>query len=105
LGSYQNKTLQTTNFSGYDPSIPIRNAHFSDIRPAASGQFYLGPSYQKNFTNQRLEIFFGYEWVSWLNLQEIFRSSSGTLAEAKQTAINSSLLALQGLTTRVSLDY
>jgi hypothetical protein len=108
LGSYHNQAKQTTNFqpSGlFNPSLPVRNAHFEDIRPAFEGQFYLGPSYQKNFTNQRFELFVGYELTTWWNVQEIFRSTNGAPSEAKETWINTSLLALQGLTARATLDF
>ena len=108
LGSYHNLAEQRTNFQptpSFNPALPVRYAHFCDVRPAFQGQFYLGPSYQKNFTNQRLEIFAGYELVAWLNLQEIYRSTSGSPSDAKETLINTGLVALQGLTARVSVDF
>gem|GEM_PF-4211976 len=73
--------------------------------PAFQSQFYFGPSYQKNFPNQRLEIFVGYELVTWLNLQEIYHSTSGAPSDPKETWINTSALALQGLTARASIDF
>ena len=108
LGSYHNSSRQTTNYQpdgSYDTSLPVRNAHFDDVRPAFQGIFYLGPSYQKNLTHNRIEIFAGYELTAWMNLQEIFRSTNGTPQEAKETWINTGMLALQGLTTRVSVDF
>ena len=108
IGSYQNSSRQTTNYqpnAAFNPSLPVRDAHLSDVRPTFQAQFYLGPSYQKNFPNQRLEIFAGYEVVAWLNLQEIYHSTNGGPSDAKETWINTSALALQGLTARVSLDF
>lgn len=108
LGSYHNSAVQTTNFqpgASFNPSLPVRDAHLHDVRPAFQGQFYLGPSYQKNFPNQRLEIFVGYELVAWLNLQEIYHSTSGAPSDPKETWFNTSALALQGLTARAILDF
>ena len=108
IGSYHNTSRQMTTFrpnAFFNPSIPVRNAHFSDVRPAFFYQILLGPSYQKNFPNNRLEIFAGYELNTWLNLQEIFRSTSGTPLEAKETWLSSSMIALQGLTTRITVDF
>lgn len=107
LGSYHNSARQTTNFQpeGHNASLPLRNAHFSDVRPAFQGVFYLGPSYQKNLSQYRLEVFAGYELSAWMNLQEIFRSTSGAPRDAKETWINTGMLALQGLTARVTVDF
>jgi hypothetical protein len=108
LGTYKNSAKQTTNFqptSSFNPALPVRDAHFSDVRPAFFTQLYLGPAYEKNFKNQRLEIFAGYELVTWLNLQEIFRSTNGAPSEAKETRINTAAIALQGLTARATVDF
>ncbi len=109
LGSYKNSAVQRTNFQppspGFNPNLPVRDAHFSDVRPAFLAQFYLGPAYEKNYTNQRFELFVGYELATWLNLQEIYRSTSGAPSDAKETRINTGALALQGLTMRATLDF
>lgn len=112
LGSYHNTAYQTTNFqpnpiSGvpFNPSLPVRDSRFKDVRAAFSGQLLLGPSYQKNFPNNRIEIFVGYELNAWVNLQEIFRSTSGSPSEAKETMINTGMLALQGLSSRITVDF
>ncbi|MBM3184165.1 MAG: hypothetical protein FJZ64_02540 [Chlamydiae bacterium] len=104
-GSYNNSARQLSNFTGYNPTIPLRNAYYSDARGVVTGQFYLGPSYQKNFTNLRFEVFAGYEWNGWFNLQEMYRSTSGNPDAAKETWMSTSLLLLQGLTARVTLDF
>jgi hypothetical protein len=108
LGNYKNKSLQRANFqptSEFNPSLPLRDAHFSDVRPTCTLQFTFGPSYQKNFTNSRMELFIGYELNTWANLQEIFRSTSGSASAAKETWINSSMIALQGLTSYLVMDF
>jgi hypothetical protein len=108
LGSYTNTSKQTVNFaqqSGDHPEIPIRDLFLRDTRPAFTAQMLFGPSYQKNFACNRVEFFMGYEVNSWFNLQEIYRSTSGSATEAKQTWINSSVMALQGLTTRLTVDF
>jgi hypothetical protein len=109
VGSYKNSALQTTNFQpspAFNTAIPLRNTHFSDVRPTFFVQLYLGPSYQKNLgCDQRCEFFVGYELNTWLNLQEIYRSSSGAPSEAKETKINTGALCLQGLTARATYDF
>ncbi len=108
MGSYSNHSRQTTTFQPTpddNPAVPVRNASYSDVRPAAVIQILLGPSWQKNYTCTRIELFAGFELTSWFNLQEIFRSSSGAPADAKETWINSSMLSLYGLTTRLSIDF
>ncbi|MBI3900547.1 MAG: hypothetical protein HY324_00185 [Chlamydiia bacterium] len=109
LGTYRNISKQWVNFSPspgkYNPTVPIRDGNFKDVRPAFSGQFYLGPSYQKNFPHNRMELFAGYELNAWLNLQESFRSTSGSPSDPKETRINTAMIALQGLTMRATLDF
>ncbi len=103
LGTYNNTAFQTSNATGTE--LAVRDTSFNDMRPAITGQFTIGPSYQKNFKATRFEIFAGYEWNSWFNLQEIFRSTGGTASSAKETWLNTGNLTLQGLTTRASLDF
>src|SRR3990167_3924571 len=109
LGTYKNTSKQWVNFSptsgAYNPSLPLRDGSFKDVRPAFAGQFYLGPSYQKNFPNNRIELFACYELNAWLNLQESFRSTTGTPSTAKESWINTAMIALQGLTTRATIDF
>lgn len=108
LGRYRNHSkIQTTaNPSGLDnPDVAFQDLFKKDLRIANQVQFLFGPSWQKNFTSLRVEIFAGYELTSWWNLQEIYRSLSGTPEAPKQIFTNTSLLALQGLTTRLTLDF
>jgi hypothetical protein len=101
LGSYHNQSMQTASTE----TLPVRDAHYSDIRPAVSIQALLGLSWQKNFCSTRMEIFGGYELNSWFNLNEVYRSTSSSSAGAKETWINTGMIALQGLTTRATLDF
>ncbi len=108
LGSYHNSSFQNTNFKptpSFDTSLPVRDTKFRDIRAAYLTQFYFGPSYQRNFVGHRIELFAGYEINAWWNLQEIHHSTSGGPLDAKETWINTSMLALQGLTARLTVDF
>lgn len=108
IGTYENKTKQTTNIATTaqdDANIPIRDVKYSDVRPAFTVQAQFGPSWQKSFTSTRWEVFAGYELNMWLNLQEVYRSTSSPAAQAKETWINTSALTLQGLTTRLTVDF
>lgn len=108
MGSYSNRSKQTTTFQ-VDPSdntsLPVRNSRLSNTRPALSTQFSIGPSWQQNFGPRRVEVFIGYELTGWFNLQEIRRSSSGAPSVAKETWTETSMLSLQGLTTRLTVDF
>lgn len=108
LGNYKNEAKQTTNVqltANYNTSLPLRDTRFSDVRPSFTAQFLFGPSYQKNFSNSRLECFVGYEINAWMNLQEIYKSTSGSGSAAKETWINTGMIALQGLTSRITVDF
>lgn len=101
LGSYHNEARQVVSTTAQ----PVRDMHFSDVRPALGVQGMFGPSWQHSFCASRMELFVGYEINTWLNLQEIYRSTGSTASAAKETWINSSALALQGLTTRLTWDF
>jgi len=100
-GRYHNISKQTISTS----ETPIRNAHYVDSRLTMHGQFLAGPSWQKRFKSVRTELFLGYELSAWSNLQEVFRSTSGTPQAPKETWINNGMIGLQGLTFRWNLDY
>ncbi|MBS0624905.1 MAG: hypothetical protein JSS32_02505 [Verrucomicrobia bacterium] len=108
MGNYHNHSKQTTTYAvnpGDNTSVPIRNAKLSNIRPSFTMQAAFGPSWQKNFTNTRIEVFAGYEVSLWTNLQELYHSTAGGPSATKETWTTTSTLALQGLTCRVSADY
>ncbi len=107
-GHYHNHAKQETSVilqAGDDPSIPVRDLRYKDYRLAFTSQFLLGPSYQKSFKSWRMEIFAGYEMTIWANLQEVYRSTSSTASQPKETWINTSLVALHGLTVRGTLNF
>lgn len=101
MGRYHNKAQETVT----SQSQPIMDTNFTDTRPAYVAQFSLGPSWQKNFCHNRVEIFAGYELTAWFNLQEVRRSTVGTPAGGHQVWINTSAIALHGLTTRLTIDF
>ena len=109
MGRYKNTAYQKTNeviTAGDNTSIPIRNAQYKDYRPAYETQFLVGPSYQRSFSSCRFELFAGYELTNWFNLHELNHSTGSTNpANAKETWTNRSLLALHGLTVRLTLDF
>lgn len=108
MGSYRNRAEQKTAFqptASDNTSIPIRDLDFRDARSAFTVQMIFGPSWQKNFAKNRVEVFAGYELNSWFNVQEVYRSTSGDASSAKETWINNGLLTLQGLTARLTVDF
>ena len=101
LGSYHNAAKQTDrSYSGL-----IRDARYHDIRPAFSVQALLGLSWQKSFCSTRMELFGGYELNTWFNLQEVYRSTSGSAADSKETWLSTSAIALQGLNLRATVSF
>ena len=108
LGNYSNHAKQLTNYGpnvGDNTAVPIRNTSYHDVRPTFTTQMIIGPSWQKNLPKNRIELFAGFEMNLWFNLQEVYRSTSSTAMGAKETWINSSTLALYGLTTRLTVDF
>ena len=108
VGSYHNHSKQTSSFSpsaGYDTSVPLRNAMLENIRPSFSAQVAIGPSWQKNFKKARAEVFAGYELTIWTNLQELYHSTAGAPSATKETWINTSTLALHGISVRLTGDF
>lgn len=108
VGRYTNSSEQTTTVQP-DPtdntSVPIRDMHLTNTRPAFTAQMSFGPSWQKNFEHQRVEVFLGYELNVWANLNEIYHSTSGAPTQTKETWINSSWTGLQGATFRITADF
>lgn len=108
VGTYHNLSKQTTTAqltAGDNTAIPVRNARLSDIRSAFSIQGSLGPSWQKNFKQARVEVFAGYEATVWINLQEMYHSTAASAFLAKETWVNTSMLVLQGITVRLTGDF
>ncbi len=102
IGRYKNRAYQESN--PY-PVRPVRDFIFKDIRLAYNVMFLLGPSYQKNLCNSRIEVFAGYELSTWFNLHEIYRSSANASGRSKETWLNRGVFSLHGLTTRLTCDF
>ena len=98
VGHYRNRF-------GQDTLYPIGNSQLQDYRLSFNIQFILGPSYQKSFDWGRIEVFIGYEFTTWTQLQEIYRSTPSSPEAPKQLWINSSAISLHGLTTRLTLNF
>lgn len=108
VGSYTNRSRQTTNYQpdpADDTSVPIRNMKIYNTRPAFMAQMLFGPSYQKNFDCSRLELFIGYEFNAWANLNEIYHSTASGPFGSKETWNSTSWTGLQGLTFRTTVDF
>ncbi len=91
--------------SSRDSGVPYGNSRYNDYRVTLNPQFILGPSYQKSIGSMRIEVFAGYEMTLWTNLQEIVRSSRSSGSGEKVTLRSRGDVAIQGLTTRLSLNF
>lgn len=108
IGSYKNRVSQKTTFAptgADDVNIPVRNILYEDHRFAFHAQMLVGPSYQQAFNCFDLEIFAGYEFNVWMNLQEVYRSAQTAPGAAKENKLSTGTLGLQGLTLRMTLGF
>jgi hypothetical protein len=101
IGAYDNYAKQTATTQ----TLPVRDTKYHDVRSTVMAQMILGPSWQHNYPKNRVELFAGFEMNVWSNLQEIYRSTSGTPSQAKETWVNASLLAFYGLSMRATVDF
>ncbi len=106
-GRYTNRSFQKTDAltPGADNSISFRNTHFHDTRLAPTIQMLAGISWQKTYESVRATLFAGYELTEWFNLHQIYRTTLGAPTAGKNTYINDSAVALQGLTVSGNLDF
>jgi hypothetical protein len=106
-GDYHNVSKQSSHFSGpgFDPSLPLRNAHYHDTRLVPHFQASAGPSWQMAFGNIRTEVFLGYELNIWSNLHEVIRTTSGAPTSSKLTTLDIGMIGQQGVTLRWNLDF
>jgi hypothetical protein len=90
-------------------SVEHANFKYDQWRGAYNVQAYLGPSYQKSYTNNRFEIFAGYELNGWFNVHELIRNSvvtnSNYLTTEEIPRINKGLFLLHGLNIRLTVDF
>jgi len=98
----------------YLGQISVDSTQYADFkydqhRGAYNFQIYLGPSYQRSFTNNRFEIFAGYELNGWYNVHEVIINSlvsNGTyLSKEIVPIINKGLFLMHGLTARLNIDF
>jgi hypothetical protein len=106
-GDYHNVSKQTSNFSGagFNPQLPLRNAHYKNTRLVPHFQAAAGPSWQMAFETVRTELFLGYELNLWSNLHEVIRTTASFPTGSKQTSLDLGMLGMQGVTLRWNLDF
>jgi len=100
IGTYKNEATQTIN-----NNIIVRDATYDDHRFTMHTQFILGPSWQVPCDCWSLELFAGYEFNIWFNLQETFRSQLSDIDETKETRHARGLLGLHGFTGRLTFGF
>jgi len=100
LGTYKNEARQITT-----DDVIVRDAEYDDHRFSFHAQFILGPSWQKPCECWSIELFAGYEFNIWLNLQEIIRSDLSPVPDAKESRHANGLFGTQGLTARLTLGF
>lgn len=102
IGTYENTGKQT------ETGILVRHAEYDDHRFAMHSQFLLGPSWQRPCDCWSIEIFAGYEFNIWMNLQERYRQNvayTPLVDEAKETYVSSSLFGMHGLSLRLTIGF
>jgi len=102
VGKYENLAKQTSTWN-VNPSQAFRDSRYEDYRLATRLQMLLGFSWQKLCQCVDYEIFAGYEFNAWNNLNEIFRCQNEE--NISKTLINNGLLGLHGLNVRLTLSY
>ncbi|MEN9343564.1 MAG: hypothetical protein RLZZ453_351 [Chlamydiota bacterium] len=100
-GWYKNTEKEVSSFY----PTPIQNTVYEDHRLTTTGQMLFGPSWQKRFKTVRTEVVAGYELTAWGNLHEVFRPALAEPQGSKIITTDSSLLTLQGLTVRLTVDF
>lgn len=106
-GSYRNISRETSSYSqkGYNPQLPLRNAHYNDTRLVPHLQVMAGPSWQQSYDHWRMEVCLSYEFNIWGNVHEVYRSLVDGQTAPKQTFMNNSIVGLQGASLRVNVDF
>lgn len=110
LGSYHQKSYSYTNNTGPDETgIPdlVQDARLHDNRIATNLQFFLGPSYNRNFSSCGFKIFLGYELNTWFNLHETIQpvNFSPRSIDNRYTNLKRGVLAFHGLTSGLTLSF
>lgn len=101
IGTYKNEAIQKTT-----DNVLVRYTTYDDHRFTFHTQFILGPSWQVPCDCWSFELFAGYEFNQWFNLQERYRTGWATEPEmAKETKRSQGLYGLHGLTLRFTLGF
>lgn len=108
VGAYHNKAEQTTNAAGFDPKVPVRDVLYNSPRFAFHSQIMIGPSYLTHICwpgDWSFELFAGYEFNAWFNLQEVYRSSQSAGGFPKETNLETGVLGFHGLSLRATIGF
>lgn len=102
VGEYKNEITQRLD----DGSI-VQDVKYEDHRLAFHSQMMLGPSWQQICECWSAEIFAGYEFNIWFNINEVFRPGSITPNPnfAKPTNMQNGAFGLHGLTLRFTVGF
>ncbi len=107
LGSYKNEAvIRAVDVPGAasNPAL-LGDAHDRDTRFAFHVQGMLGPSWQRPYDCWAIELFLGYEFNIWMNLQEIHRTTRSVHTGDKESRFGYGLLGLYGLTARLTIGF
>lgn len=101
IGSYENDEIQV---NGVDRLL-LSNAKYDDQRMAMHLQMMLGPSWQVPCDCWSFELFAGWEFNLWSNMQERIRTQFNGQMSSKEVYHSSGLLGMQGFTLRLTLGF
>lgn len=107
-GRYTNRARVDTDFQpspAFDIEANVQDISYHDSRYAQHLQLLLGPAWHHIGCSYHFEIFIGYEMNGWLNLQEVYRSTSSFPSNSAQLMQTTSALMLQGLTIRATAGF
>jgi hypothetical protein len=102
-GNYQNQLNNREEPS----SLTIEDPRLHDHRVIPTLQLSFGPAWGKMFKGWGINLFAGYELNAWYNLQLINRSLPITSCSicGRNSVHSNGVLALQGLTMRLEVDF
>lgn len=99
-GAYDNHLHNTSG------SNLVEGPKYHDHRVASTLQIILGPSWGRVYRYWGVNISVGYELNVWFNLQQVLRSFDKTGApNGRDSRHSNANVALQGVTTRLQLDF
>ena len=100
VGEYENTAKQITT-----DDILVRDTCYHDNRLSLHSQIILGPSWQRPCDCWSIELFAGYEFNQWYNLQERYRTELSDVDASKETYISRGNYGLHGLTVRLTVGF